>query len=209
VSCHCCCKGCGSVSNAVVPPFLSVLLSLFDQILHFLHEALVFLVCSSKVTVGFSISLSSNEWVDWCYVDFLEHMVFTWRTLSFRLTVAFLITCLQWEVSWRNWQVCRRSLHFACAFSVTSVNQGDRVMLAFLWKKMSAGFLRKLWMDFCKIWAVALLWNSEAGMACLQVKLCVAIPERCKKCIGIQRRFTNVQVYFYFFISSWDFVAQN
>jgi len=131
-------------------PFLSVLLSLFDQILHFLHEALVFLVCSSKVTVGFSISLRSIEWVDWCYVDFLEHMVFTWRTLSFHLTVAFLITCLQWEVSWRNWQVCHRSLHFACAFSAMSVNQGGRVMLAFLWQKSQWDFSESCGWIFAK-----------------------------------------------------------
>ena len=28
-------------------------------------------------------------------------------------------------------------------------------------------------------------WGVKAGMACLQVKLCVAIPERFGKCYGI------------------------
>jgi len=42
-------------------------------------------------------------------------------------------------------------------------------------------------------------WGVKAGMACLQVKLCVAISERFRKCIGISRHFTDVHVYFYFF----------
>jgi len=49
-------------------------------------------------------------------------------------------------------------------------------------------------------------WGVKAGVACLQVTLCVAIPadERFGKCYSIQRRFTNVQVYFtlFYFILS-------
>jgi len=42
-------------------------------------------------------------------------------------------------------------------------------------------------------------WEVKADMACLQVKLCVAVPKRSrKKTFGIQRRFPNVQVYFHF-----------
>ena len=39
-------------------------------------------------------------------------------------------------------------------------------------------------------------WGVKADMACLQVKLCVAIFERFRKCIGMQRRITNIHVYF-------------
>jgi len=36
----------------------------------------------------------------------------------------------------------------------------------------------------------------KACLACLRVKLRVSISDRFRKCIGIQRRFTNVHVYF-------------
>jgi len=45
-------------------------------------------------------------------------------------------------------------------------------------------------------------WGLKAGMACLQVTLCVAIPERFGKCYSILRCFTNVQDYFTFYFTN-------
>jgi len=47
-------------------------------------------------------------------------------------------------------------------------------------------------MSTCQRAAMLCGWGVKAGMACLQVKLCVAISERFRKCIGAlaMSRFT-------------------